>query len=401
MPRSDDADFLARDAQPEDVRVARAEGNFIVDDSGKRYIDFFMGWSVGIFGWGHHAIRDAVRAFDGPAYVYPHFHYQRWNDLARLLVEMTPPNLTRCFRATGGTEAVEIALKAAMIHTGRRGILSVEGSYHGNSLGALSVGASENRASYPNLLPHCDKIELPLDRRALFYVENRLRDGEIAAILMEPIFINLGVYVPDPEFMRGVGQLCKKFGTLLILDEVATGFGRTGKLFACEHFDLAPDILCLGKALSGGYGGLGATVVSDAVALSARRGVNAYSTFGWHPFSVEAAIANLTYLGSHKDALLGNVAVMSDRFRERLTKLKCAPSAELSVHGLAIAIKLGHTEQAKDVCRRCRENGLLIASDGSTLLLLPALNVDEETAREGLDILEASIGSGLTSWSAP
>ena len=153
-------------------------------------------------------------------------------ELAELLVSVVPVRNARCFRATGGSEAVELGLQAAMLHTGRQGFLSVEGSYHGNTLGTLSIGASENRKSLKNLLPHCRKIEQPLDRKAASKVEAMLRKRDVAAFVIEPISINQGVVIPDGEFIRRVRAACARTGTLFIADEVACGFGRTGRLFA-------------------------------------------------------------------------------------------------------------------------------------------------------------------------
>jgi adenosylmethionine-8-amino-7-oxononanoate aminotransferase len=150
------------------------------------------GWCVGNLGWDHREIRTAIRNFRGPDYVYPGFGYRRWEELAELLASIVPVRNARCFRATGGSEAVELALQAAMLHTGRQGFLSLEDSYHGNTLGTLSVGASESRKSLKNLLPHCRKIEPPLDGKAAGKVEAMLRKHDVAAFIMEPISINLG-----------------------------------------------------------------------------------------------------------------------------------------------------------------------------------------------------------------
>jgi 4-aminobutyrate aminotransferase-like enzyme len=130
-----------------------------------------MGWCVGNFGWRPAPIANAIERFKGPDYVYPGYSYAPWTELARLLASLAPRPLTTCFRATGGSEAVDLALQAAMIHTGRRALLSLEGSYHGNSLAGLSIGASDARERIKNLLPHCGKIAPPLDAKALRRIE--------------------------------------------------------------------------------------------------------------------------------------------------------------------------------------------------------------------------------------
>src|SRR5687768_12609345 len=152
---------LAREDPPE-LRIARSDASFVYDSRGKKYIDFLMGWCVGNFGWGNAVIEKPARAYKGPDYVYPHFDYPPWDELAELLLSVAPRSLGTCFRATGGSEAVDLALQAAMVHTGRRKFLSLEGSYHGNTIAALSVGASEYREKRKGLLPGCRKVKPPL-----------------------------------------------------------------------------------------------------------------------------------------------------------------------------------------------------------------------------------------------
>jgi acetylornithine/succinyldiaminopimelate/putrescine aminotransferase len=348
-----------------------------------------MGWCVGNFGWGNAVLVKEAKTFRGPDYIYPGYSYAPWEELAQLLVSIAPSGLTKGFRATGGSEALDLALQAAMIHTGRRGFISLEESYHGNSIGGLSVGDSGKREQIRNLLPHCHKIKPPLNEQALAKVEARLRKRDIAAFVMEPISINLGVLIPDARFMLGLQRLCKKYGTLLIADEVATGFGRTGKLFACEHFDLHPDVLCVAKAITGGLGGMGATLMSAPVARSMEEEGSFYSTYGWHPRSVAVSIAALRYLIKHKDRLLRNAAKLSDYFAERLAQIDFKQHATIRIKGLAIGIDFEEEDYAAAVHEKSRRRGLLFSHEGgSTLLLLPALNMKRSIAEEGLDILE-------------
>lgn len=380
--------FLARD-EPGELRIARTKGSFVFDVNGRRYIDFMMGWCVGNFGWGNAVLVKEAKTYRGPDYVYPGYAYPPWDELARLLISVAPPGLTKAFRATGGSEAVDLALQAAMIHTGRRGFVSLEESYHGNSIAALSVGDSAHREQIKNLLPHCYKIKPPLNERALRQVEARLKNRDVAAFILEPVSINLGVLIPEQRFMQGLQRLCKKYGTLIIADEVATGFGRTGKLFACEHFDLRPDIICMAKAITGGLGGMGATLMRGPIGRSMEEHGNFYSTYGWHPRSVDVSIAALCYLMKHKDRLLQNAALLSDYFAERLSQIEFKQPATVRVKGLAIAIDLEDDDYASELHKKSRRNGLLFSHEsGSTLLILPALNMERLVAARGLDILE-------------
>jgi acetylornithine/succinyldiaminopimelate/putrescine aminotransferase len=383
--------FLARD-QPGELEVARTEDSFVFDTKGRRYIDFMMGWCVGNFGWGNAVLVKEAKAFRGPDYVYPGYSYPPWEELAKLLVSIAPRGLAKAFRATGGSEAVDIALQAAMIHTGRRGFISLEESYHGNSIGGLSVGDSGKRAQVRNLLPHCYKIKPPLNEKALQKLEVRLKGRDMAAFILEPISINLGVLIPEKRFMQGLQRLCKRYRTLIIADEVATGFGRTGKLFACEHFNLRPDIMCVAKAVTGGLGGMGATLMTGAVAKSMEKDGSFYSTYGWHPRSAELAIATVQYLSKHKDRLLRNAAKLSDYFAERLSQMPFKQRATIRVKGLAIGIDLEDENYASELHERCRRRGLLFSHESdSTLLLLPALNMERSVAQAGLDIMESCV----------
>jgi acetylornithine/succinyldiaminopimelate/putrescine aminotransferase len=383
--------FLARD-EPSELEVTRTEDSFVFDKKGRRYIDFMMGWCVGNFGWGNGVLVKEAKTFRGPDYVYPGYSYPPWEELAKLLVSITPPGLTKAFRATGGSEAVDIALQAAMIHTGRRGFISLEESYHGNSIGGLSVGDSGKRAQIRNLLPHCYKIKPPLSEPALQKLEVRLKGRDIAAFILEPISINLGVLIPEKRFMQGLRRLGKKYGTLIIADEVATGFGRTGKIFACEHFNFRPDIMCMAKAVTGGLGGMGATLMTGAVAKSMEKHGSFYSTYGWHPRSVEVAIAAVRYLSKHKDRLLRNAARLSDYFAGRLSQMPFKQRATIRVKGLAIGIDLEDEDYASELHQRCRRRGLLFSHESdSTLLLLPALNMERSVAKEGLDIMAGCV----------
>src|SRR6186713_2216008 len=382
---------LARDL-PAELEVAATEGSIVTDSRGRKYIDFVMGWCVGNFGWRPAAIGKALERFKGPDYVYPGYSYAPWTELARLLASLAPRPLTTCFRATGGSEAVDLALQAAMIHTGRRALLSLEGSYHGNSLAGLSIGASDNRERIKNLLPHCGKIAPPLDAKALRRIEQRLKRRDVAAFVMEPISINLGVLIPQRDVIRRVRDICRRYGTLFIADEVASGFGRTGRLFACEHFDLEPDLLCVAKAMSGGLAPIGAVIATAPVAKSMEeKDGTFYSTYGWHPRSVAAAIATLRGLKANRRRLLAGVAEMSEYFRVRLLQLEFERPAAVRVQGLAIGIDVGDEDYADAIQDKCRRKGLLVSTEGSTVLLLPSLSVDKRTAARGLDILARSI----------
>lgn len=378
--------YLVTNDEPE-LQVARSKGSYVFDERGRRYIDFMSGWCVGNFGWGQPRLERVARSFRGPDYVYPGYAYEPWGELAQLLISVAPRGLARCARATGGSEAVDIALQAAMIHTGRRRFLSLEDSYHGNTIGALSVAESSYREKMPALLPGCEKIRTPLDDRALDRIRRRLARRNVAAFIFEPISINLGVAEPTREIAQEIQRLCRRFGTMLIADEVASGFGRTGRLFACEHFDLEPDIMTVAKALTGGVSGIGAVLMTEDVAASLAEHGNVYSTYGWHPRSTAVAIATMKDLIKRRGPLLRGVERMSEYFRERFLGMPFDGEPELRIRGMALAVDIHDEDRVCEIQKRCRRNGLLLDTNGGALLLLPALNVPRAVAEKGLDIL--------------
>ena len=208
---------------------------------------------------------------------------------------------------------------------------------------------------------------------------------------MEPIICNLGALVPDDGFVRGVRELCTRYGTLFIADEVATGFGRTGRLFACEHFDLEPDILCMAKAITGGHGGLGAVMTTSKIAKAIRGAYDLYSTYGWHPRAVSVALANLRHLNRHRNKLLKNTTQLGEYIRTRLRQMRFKGKATINGKGFAIGIQVEGEAYASKVGDTCRKNGLLVSAEEDVLMLFPALTIARDTAQRGLDIFEKAL----------
>ena len=378
---------LARDEEDSGVRVTRSRGSYVFDNRGRKYVDFLAGWCVGNIGWNNPRLERARRSFNGPDYVYPNDSYAPWEELAGLLARIAPPGLNMCYRATGGSEAVDIALQAAIVHTGRSKFVSLEDAYHGNTIAAMSVGGGAPES----VMRKSHKISLPLDEDALERVETQLKRRDVAAFIMEPVAINLGVESPEPEFMEGLSKLCSRYGTLLIMDEVATGFGRTGRLFASEYYDIEPDVMTLGKAVTGGVAGMGAVISTDEVAESMAEDGSFYSTYGWHPLATHVAIANLRWLIPNKRRLLDGVALMSAYFRDRLSAMDFGEEVKLNIRGLAIGVDVGDEDYADEIIEKCRRGGLLLTNEESVITILPALTIDRADARRGLDIFERSL----------
>jgi len=373
-----DRAHLGRSDEADELEIVGAEGSWLFDDAGNRYIDFVMGWCVGNLGWNPPELRERLRRFEGPDYVTPSALYRPWGELASLLAEITPARLARAFRAVGGSEAVELALQAAEARTGRKKFVAIADAYHGNTLAIRALSRHT--------------IKPPLDERALDRLETLLHKRDVAAFIMEPVICNLGVVVPAREFMRGAGELCARYGTLFVADEVASGFGRTGKLFATEHYELEPDILCMAKSLTAGLAPMGATIMTDEVSEGLGDDFAFYSTYGWHPYAVEAAIANARYWKRHARALLDNVAARSAELEAGLGAIDFACAADVRVKGLAIGIEFDDEDYAGGLEERCRERGLLLSSDGNLAMLFPALTVDAETVAAALDVIATAAG---------
>ncbi len=374
-------EYLAQSEDVKPLRIRDAERSYLISEEGKRYIDFSSGWCVGNLGWNHPEIEKVIRNFNGANYISPHFEYKPWQELAGLLSQITPGNLTKCFRATGGTEAVEIALQAAMAHTGRNEFIAIDDAYHGNSLATKGLVGNSPFFKWKKLKP-------PLTADSLDDLEKLLKTRKVAGLIMEPVSMNLGVMIPDRVFMQGMEDLCHQYGTLIIMDEVATGFGRTGKLFATEYFNITPDIMCMAKALSNGAAPIGATLMTEEVGKSLQEDRFPYSTYGWHPLSVAAAIATVRFYQDHWNELKDNIQLMSEYFQQRLSEMDFKKTPKIKAMGMAMNLDFGNSDYGEKVAERAFKKGLIVP-EGITIF--PALDIDFETAKAGLDILEKSL----------
>ena len=175
------------------------------------------------------------------------------------------------------------------------------------------------------------------------------------------------------------------------MDEVATGFGRTGRLFASEFYNIEPDIMTLGKAITGGVAGMGAVISTDEIAESMEEEGTFYSTYGWHPLSTHVAIANVRWIIRNMRRLLDGVAATSAYFSDRLATMDFGEEVKFNIRGLAIGVDVGEDDYAEEITERCRKGGLLLTTEGTVITMLPALTIDRAAARKGLDIFEQSI----------
>lgn len=281
-----------------DRHYVRAEGPYLFDDQGERYLDLLSGFGVFALGRNHPRVVQTLQEVLGAS--LPNLVQMDVSLLSGLLaeklVQLTPPGLDRIFFANSGTEAVEAALKFSRYATKRHKIVYCQGGYHGLTLGSLSAtGDSHFRQGFGPFLPGF--VEVPFGDLAA--LEQALAGKDVAAFITEPIQGH-GVWIPDETYLPGAAELCRRYGTLLIADEVQTGLGRTGKWWAVEHWGVEPDLLCMAKTLSGGFVPVGAVAcrpwIFDQVFNRMDRAVVHGSTFGKNNLAMAAGLATLEVL---------------------------------------------------------------------------------------------------------
>jgi acetylornithine/succinyldiaminopimelate/putrescine aminotransferase len=378
---------------PAPLEFVDGEGCTLIEKRGRRYLDFLGGWCVATVGWKRREMIEAITAQAAKGfYAPPQFRSAPQEALATLLCDHAPGKLARAFRCTSGSEAVDLAIKCARASTGKKGIVSIDGVFHGHTYGALCVGNEFDERVGPGL-PGFFKLPMPRSRDEGEAVadafESLLEErGDVAAFFSEPVWTNAGCVVPPDAFYPRVQELCRKHGALLAMDEVATCF-RCGPLFASELWGLEPDILCLGKAFTGGYAAVGATLVTEEV-FERSRGIPDYSSFGWMPQDVAAALRNVELVLG--DALHENARAVGRLLLEELKPLESLALVK-EVRGIGMVLAVEFTEPlAKSLALFCYREGLLVGvANESTLLLSPPLVLDRAEAARGAQQLRAVV----------
>ncbi len=401
--------------------IRRAEGCWIEDSSGRRYLDFH-GNSVHHIGYGHPRLLAAIKQqLDELSFAPRRFTCEPAVDLARRLVEISPPGLDKVLFATGGSDAVEIALKIARAATGRFKTLSFWDAFHGAGFGAASVGGealfrsgpigpllagTEHVApfacyrcpyGYPvdaNGQPRLDLCRMTCANFVRYVLE---KEGDVAAVIAEPM--RATPYVPPPGFWQAVRDACHMHGTLLIFDEIPTGLGKTGRLFACEHDAVIPDILVLGKALGGGVLPIAATLCRADLDVAAAYALGHY-THEKNPVTCRAALTTLDIIAD--EDLVENARRQGESALQRLQEMKTRHPliGDVRGRGLLIGVELVSDREAKTpandaaeaVLYRALARGLSFKiSMGNVLTLSPPLIISEAELNTALDILELCI----------
>jgi acetylornithine/succinyldiaminopimelate/putrescine aminotransferase len=395
-----------------DEDYVTARGSYIYDANGRRYLDLHTGEGFASLGHNHPDVRETIEAtlaaglLDGVQ-----IHYSALSGmLAEALTALLPDALDAVFFASTGAEAVDSAMKFARAATGRPRLISCDSSFHGVTLGPLSlVGDEFFKEGFGPLLPGCARVPFgDLDR-----LEAELRAGDVAAFIVEPIQGRM-VTLPPEGYLKAAEQLCRRHGTLFVLDEIQTGLGRTGRWFALEHWGLEPDFVLVGKALSGGYMPVAAMVTSREIFQKAvgtlERSYVHQSTYGRNQLSMAAGLATLRVI--ERDGLLEHAQRVGDYLRAGLGELQQRHEllAEIRSSGLMVGIELRapSSRVAKMNWRLIhlaseglfpqliviplhRDHGIVTMAAGKNdvIKLLPPLTLSETEAQEFLDALDA------------
>jgi 4-aminobutyrate aminotransferase len=392
--------------------VARGEGAVIEDVDGNRFLDFTAGIAVCSTGHCHPRIVQAIQAqaaellhMSGTDFFYP-----PQAELAAKLAQIAPgESPKRVFFTNSGAEAIEAALKLARYYTRRGHFLAFFGAFHGRTLGALSLTGSKTiqRRGFSPLLPDVSHADFPVASDPLRTTDRTfaqidqlfsrtISPDEVAAIVVEPIQGEGGYLIPPANFLPRLSALAKKHGILLIADEIQSGMGRTGRMFACEHFGVEPDIVCLAKGIASGLP-LGAIVARDEI-MTWPPGSHA-STFGGNPVACVAALETIALL---EEELMASAAKVGARLIERLRMLQSRHAIIGDVRGLGLMVgvellkKTGDgsgltpaAAEAAEVIQRCFRRGLLLLSCGkSTIRFCPPLVIDEDDVEIAIGILD-------------
>jgi 4-aminobutyrate aminotransferase len=401
--------------------MARGEGVAVEDVDGNVFLDCAAGIAVNSTGHSH---PDVVHAIVEQARQFLHmsgtdFYYEPQVRLAETMNDIAPfQGAKRSFFSNSGTEAMEAAVKLARYHTKRYGIIAFLGSFHGRTLGSLSLTSSKAiqrrgfgpplsgvyHAPFPNPYRRADgQSEESVADAALDYIEENIlvhlvSPDEVAGVVVEPIQGEGGYVVPPPSFFQRLRALTKKHGILLIADEVQSGMGRTGKMFAIEHFGVEPDIVTIAKGIASGMP-LGVTT-SRAEIMAWPPGAHA-STFGGNPVSCAAAMATIKLL---KDSLMANAASVGEHLMQRLRKVqeKHALIGDVRGKGLMIGIELVRDRKTKEratserdrLVDECFKRGLLVLGAGrNTLRLCPPLVLTKDQADTVAAIIDESLAA--------
>ena len=365
------------------VTIEKGVGAHVWDIDGKEYIDCMGGYGVALVGHQNQRVNNAIKEqLDKIITVHSSLYNKTREEFLKMLIGLAPKGLTQVHLNNSGAEAIEAAIKFARKFTGKKGMIAMKGSYHGKSFGALSLTFSPKyRKPFEPLV---EKVSF-----ASFGDIESLRsviDDDTAFVILEPIQGESGIIVAPEGFLQEVRKLCDEKGILLIFDEIQAGLGRTGRLWACDHWNTVPDILCLAKGIAGGVP-MGVTLVRPDILASMNKGEHS-STFGGNPLSCAAGIASLKALT--EDGLIENSEKMGKIFREGLEKLKEKHTMIREIRGKGLMIGIEMKFEIKDILMGLIKEGILMLYSGRNILrILPPLVISEDDITKVLHVLDS------------
>ena len=376
-------------SEPLALEIISARGSTLYSASGKEYLDMISGISVSNLGHNHPEINDAVITQvnkHSHLMVYGEFIQEVQVELAAMLSNKLGEGFESVYFVNSGAEAVEGALKLAKRFTGRHGLISCRNAYHGSTHGALSImGSEEYKNSFRPLLPSAILIEY-----------NKISDlstitEETACVIVEPVQAEAGVILPEAGYLEALRKRCDETGALLVFDEIQTGFGRTGYLFAFQKYKVKPDVILLAKALGGGYP-LGAFVSSFEImkSLSENPVLGHITTFGGHPVSCAAALASLRIIG--ENSFTEKVGQKADLFADLFSDLP--DNIQFRHSGLLMSLDFGDAKANFKAIKNCIDKGLItdwFLFSPQSMRLAPPLNMEESDIRKACSIIKESI----------
>jgi acetylornithine/LysW-gamma-L-lysine aminotransferase len=366
--------------------ITRGEGALVWDIKDKEYIDCMGSYGVALLGHSHPKVVAAVcKQAETLISCHASLYNSKRTEFLQKLMSITPTGLNKAFLSNSGAESVECALKLARKFTGKPEIIAVMGGYHGKTMGALSATWDKKyRQPFQPLVPEFKHV--PPDN--LEKLADAITD-KTAAVLLEPIRGEGGVRVPPDGFLQGARELCDEKNVLLILDEVQTSFGRTGKLFACEHWGVTPDVMCLAKPFAGGLP-IGITVAKEDVMASLKIGEHS-STFSGSPLVCAAACAAIDVLV--KDKLAERAATLGGYFKAKLEELQAKYNIVKEVRGLGLMLGMEFRYEVRNIILKTMDRGVLVLDAGRNVLrFLPPLVIEKEQIDKTILVLDEVIG---------
>ncbi|BBE41662.1 aspartate aminotransferase family protein [Conexivisphaera calida] len=376
---------LLRTFQRFGLVVDHALGAYIWDASGRAYLDFMAGYGVAILGHGRREIADAIKAqLDRNSICHGSLYSPARAEFLEELFSVLPSNMSSAYMANSGAEAIEAAIKVAVKATGRSLLMAAKGSYHGKTLGALSITWGEKyRKPFSQLLP---KVHF-VDYGDLKSLESAPFE-EAAALFLEPVQGEGGVNIPSGEFMREAERRCRSSGCVLVMDEIQAGLGRTGRIWAHEHWGVRPDVMTIGKGIGGGVP-MGITAMSSELSSAMRLGEQT-STFGGNPLASAAGTAVLRVLKAER--LWENAEKMGSRFIQGLGRIASSRRLAESSRGLGLMDALDLRIGVSEVIPALISNGFISTYSGlRTLRFLPPITIGEEEVDRALSIIDKTL----------